>query len=215
LWKLRGVQVDPAAGEAVREQNQLRHRQTRLLNHGWTSDGRLWVAWRLPASTNSVVLGVPGAMLRYLSNRSFSAFAKDSGRASGNIAINDIGSSYAYSPFLRYEGTDENDTFVAEFDLPKSDVWLSKLLMTTCLSKIRASNKDIASAWSANLDCMDRKRLSDHAAELAGSGGFHELYRGLKQIEIFLVLSRIGAVDLYPFPRANHTARLKRDDIAP
>jgi hypothetical protein len=125
LWKRRGAQVDPAAVEAVREQNQLRHRQTRLLNHGWTSDGRLWVAWRLPASTNSVVLGVPGAVLRYLSNRSFSAFAKDSGRASGNIAINDIGSSYAYSPFLRYEGADENDTFVAEFGLPKSDVWLS------------------------------------------------------------------------------------------
>lgn len=125
LWKLRGVQVDPAAVEAVREQNQLRHRQTRLLNYGWTSDGKLWVAWRLPPSINSVVLGVPGAVLRYLANRSFSAFAKDSGRATGNISINDIGSSYGYSPFLRYKGADENDTFVAEFDLARSDVQLS------------------------------------------------------------------------------------------
>ena len=125
LWKLRGVQVDPAAIEAVREQNQLRPNQTRLLNYGWTSNGKLWVAWRLPPSINSVVLGVPRAVLRYLANRSFSAFAKDGGRATGNISINDIGSSYGYSPFLRYKGADENDTFVAEFDLAKSDVQLS------------------------------------------------------------------------------------------
>lgn len=58
-------------------------------------------------------------------------------------------------------------------------------------------------------------RRSDDAANLAGPGGFHELERGLKQFEILLVLSRFGAVDLYPFPRAGHTAGLKRDDVAP
>jgi hypothetical protein len=31
------------------------------------------------------------------------------------------------------------------------------------------------------------------------SGTFHKLKRGLKQIEILLVLSRLGAVNLYPF----------------
>lgn len=59
------------------------------------------------------------------------------------------------------------------------------------------------------------KRLSDEAADLAGSGAFHKLERGLKQLEILLVLSRLGAVDLYPFPGASHTAGLKRDDVAP
>ena len=56
---------------------------------------------------------------------------------------------------------------------------------------------------------------SDDAAKLAGPGGFHKIERGLKQLEVLLVLSRFGAVDLYPFPRASHTAGLKRDDVAP
>ena len=55
----------------------------------------------------------------------------------------------------------------------------------------------------------------DDAADLAGPGGFHELERSLKQFKILLVLSHIGAVDLYPFPSAGHTAGLKRDDVAP
>jgi hypothetical protein len=58
-------------------------------------------------------------------------------------------------------------------------------------------------------------RPSDDAANLAGPGGFHELERGLKQFEILFVPGRLGAVDLYPFPRAGHTAGLKRDDVAP
>ena len=57
-------------------------------------------------------------------------------------------------------------------------------------------------------------RLSDDAADLASPGGFHELERSLKQFEILLVLGRIGAVDLYPFPSAGHPAGLKRDDVA-
>ena len=51
--------------------------------------------------------------------------------------------------------------------------------------------------------------------DLAGPGGFHEFERGLKQFEILLVISRVGAVDLYPFPGAGHTTGLKRDDVAP
>jgi len=57
-------------------------------------------------------------------------------------------------------------------------------------------------------------RLADDAADLAGSGGFDELERSLKQFEILLVLSCIGAVDLYPFPGAGHAAGLKRDNVA-
>ena len=42
-----------------------------------------------------------------------------------------------------------------------------------------------------------------------------ELCRRLEQWEILLVVSRIGAVDLYPLPRARHPARLKRHDVIP
>ena len=77
-----------------------------------------------------------------------------------------------------------------------------------------ADDRTVA-AIPITVSSLDNKRLSDDDADLAGSGAFHKLDRGLKQLEILLVLSRLGAVDLYPFPGASHTARLKRDDVAP
>lgn len=53
------------------------------------------------------------------------------------------------------------------------------------------------------------------AADLAGPAAFHELDRGPKQLEIFLVLGRLGAIDLYPFSRTCHAAGLKRNDVVP
>ena len=125
LWKLRGVHVDPAVVEAVREHNQLRSRETRLLEYGWTPNGKLWIAWKLPGIVSGLVLGIPGAVRRYLCGRSFPVLAKDSGRTLGEISINEGGSSYGYGPFLRYAGADQSDTLLAEFDLAKSDVQLS------------------------------------------------------------------------------------------
>jgi Sigma-70, region 4 len=125
LWKLRGVRVDPAAVEAVREQNQLRTRQTRLLEYGWTPDGRLWIAWKLPGTLNTPVLSVPGAVRRYLCNRTFAAINKDVGKNIGQASVNEAGTSYGYGPFLRHAGADEGDTLLAEFDLAKAEVYLS------------------------------------------------------------------------------------------
>jgi hypothetical protein len=124
IWKLRGVRVDPAAVEALREQNELRPRETRLLEYGWTPEGRLWVAWRLPAVQSSIVLGIPGATRRYLSDRTFAAVAKETGRAYGNVSVNAQGSSYGYSPFLRSAGADEGDVLLAEFDISANMVHL-------------------------------------------------------------------------------------------
>jgi hypothetical protein len=125
LWKLRGVQVDPATIEAVRLQNQLRPRETRLLEYGWTKDGKLWVAWRLPSAKAGLVLNVPGGVRRYLSNRVFAAIANDSNRLFGQVSINDSGMSYGYGPIMRYLGADGGDTALAEFDLAKSSVQVS------------------------------------------------------------------------------------------
>jgi hypothetical protein len=57
--------------------------------------------------------------------------------------------------------------------------------------------------------------MSFQSEDLAAPGSFHELNRGLKQIEILLVLSRISAIYLYPFPGAGHAAGLKRNNVAP
>ncbi len=117
IWKLRGVRVDPAAVEALREQNQLRPREDRLLEFGWNPDGRLWVAWKIPRVAPGLVFGVPGAVRRYLANRTFMAKAKETGRDCGQVSINDQGSSYGYVTFLRYDGADSGDILLAEFDL--------------------------------------------------------------------------------------------------
>ena len=116
VWSLRGVQVDPAAVEAVRRANALRARERRLLDHGWTPDGLLWVAWRLPEILGSMVLSVPAAVVTYLGDREFEAtdeYEVDSGR----LRILETGHSFGYSPFLNRRGGDEGDILIAEFDL--------------------------------------------------------------------------------------------------
>ena len=50
---------------------------------------------------------------------------------------------------------------------------------------------------------------------LARTGAFDELHRLLKKWEILLVVGRIGAVDLYPFPSACDTTGLKWNDVVP
>src|SRR5262245_17117193 len=66
VWCLRGVHVDPAAVEAVREANALRQKEKRVLDHGWAPDGQLWLAARIPAAHDAanLVVSTPGA-IRY------------------------------------------------------------------------------------------------------------------------------------------------------
>jgi hypothetical protein len=121
VWSLRGVSVDPAAVEAVRKANALRPREKRVLDYGWTPDGQLWLAARLPASqqTANLLVGVPGPIRNYLSGRQFEA--RDEDRVvHGSIRVNDGGTSYGFGRFLRQRGADEGDILIAEFDLTKN-----------------------------------------------------------------------------------------------
>ena len=124
-WKLRGVHVDPAAVEALREANQLAPRERRILSFGWNTAGNLWIASKLPYSIASVVIGIPGTLKRYLLERSFHAVEKATGRPCGQVTINSQGSSFGYFPFLRRAGADAGDVLLAEFDLAKETVFLS------------------------------------------------------------------------------------------
>lgn len=124
-WKLRGVHVDPAAVEALREANQLAPRERRILSFGWNAVGNLWIAARLPYSIASVVIGIPGSLKRYLTDRSFQAVDKATGQSCGQVSINSQGSSFGYFPFLRRSGADAGDVLLAEFDLAREAVTLS------------------------------------------------------------------------------------------
>jgi Sigma-70, region 4 len=117
IWTLRGVRVDPAAVEALLQANALRQKEKRVLDHGWTAAGQLWVATRLPGTlSGAFIFGMPGAIKRYLAGRKFAA-KDDDGIEHGSVRINDEGSSYGFGPFLRQRGADEGDILIAEFDL--------------------------------------------------------------------------------------------------
>lgn len=124
-WKLRGVHVDPAALEALREANQTSPREKRVLSFGWTQSGSLWLASRLPYNLASVVIGVPGALRRYLESRSFAAFERTTGQSCGTLSINAEGTSYGYATFIRRSGADALDVLYSEFDLQRDTVQLS------------------------------------------------------------------------------------------
>jgi hypothetical protein len=121
IWSLRGVRVDPAAVEAVREANALREKEKRVLDHGWTPEGQLWLAARIPAAHDAahLVVSVPGSIRHYLSGRRFDAKDED-GVSHGTVRVNDEGTSYGFPPFLRQRGADEGDILIAEFDLTKN-----------------------------------------------------------------------------------------------
>lgn len=116
IWSLRGVQVDPAAIEAVREANAARVRERSVVDHGWTPEGNLWVAARLPYTIGSFVCGIPGAIRRLVAGREFPA-SDENGTGYGTIRVSDEGTSYGYGPFLSRRGADEDDILVVEFDL--------------------------------------------------------------------------------------------------
>ena len=126
IWKLRGVAVDPAAVEAVRMANQLKPREKRVLEHGWTDDGKLCIAARVPRlGKQSMVIGCPGAIQRYLIGQEFQCRTKEGNHKRGTVVINEKGTSYGYGPFIRRYGLDEDDILLAEFDLATNTVQLS------------------------------------------------------------------------------------------
>src|SRR5262245_33742495 len=100
---LRGVRVDPAAIEAVREANVARPRERRVMDHGWTCEGHLWVAVRVPYYTASFVFGMPGAIRRFVAGRDFPA-VDEKGTPYGTVRVSEEGTSHGYGAFLSGPG---------------------------------------------------------------------------------------------------------------
>lgn len=116
LWSVRGGEVDPVVVEAVRRTSVDRTKERRVLDHGWSNEGRLWAAARLPSIFSNFVFGIPSAIKEYVSARDFAA-VDESGNPCGKIAVTSDGVSYGYGSFLRRRGGDQDDILVVEFDL--------------------------------------------------------------------------------------------------
>lgn len=117
IWGLRGVYIDPVEVERMREELAMRPRVRRVLDYGWTPEGNLWLAVRLPKLYGgSYTQGIPAPILRYVAGRQFRATGED-GTQVGSIGVDDQGTSWGYAPFLSREGADEGDVLYIEFDL--------------------------------------------------------------------------------------------------
>jgi hypothetical protein len=116
MWSLRGTKVDAAAVEALREANAARPNERRIIDHGWTERGELWLAARLPEDASHFVLGIPSAIRRFVVGREFPA-TDENGLAAGTVRVNDEGTSYGYSPFLVRRGADADDILFITFRL--------------------------------------------------------------------------------------------------
>ena len=86
-----------------------------MLADGWTPDGDLWIAYRLP-SAHSLVIGIPRSIGSYLMDREFEALAVDGSNA-GTIVVSEELSSWGYGPYLSRRGADDGDVLIVTFDL--------------------------------------------------------------------------------------------------
>lgn len=116
MWSLRGVRVDPAAVEALREANATTPVRKRIIDHGWSKSGELWLAARLPEVPSNFVLGIPSAIRRFVVGREFPA-TDEHGLAAGTVRVNTEGMSYGYGPFLARRGADTDDILLICFRL--------------------------------------------------------------------------------------------------
>ena len=114
MWSLRGTRLDPAAIEALREANAARPFEKRIIDHGWSESGDLWLAARLPELPSTFVLGIPSVIRRFVAGREFPA-TDEHGMAAGTVRVNAEGTSYGYGPFMARRGADTDDILLISF----------------------------------------------------------------------------------------------------
>ncbi len=118
LWTLRGVEPDPLEVERLRRRKTPRRRQ--VDGWDWLPEGRLRIRVRL-SRTGSLVVGLPGAVKRYLLGRDFAAILPD-GTRTGTVRVDDEGTSWGYGPALRRSGARDGELMLLDFDLAGSTV---------------------------------------------------------------------------------------------
>lgn len=112
VYGLRGAQV--SAGE-VNALIPPRVRQQRLVDHGWTSDGRVWIAYKMSAiAVQAGVLSVPAA-LEDLLGGSYLLSSEDD-RPIGTLVVKG-NHMWGVGPFYRRWGVEEGDHVVVTVDI--------------------------------------------------------------------------------------------------
>lgn len=126
VWKIRGVRVDPTAVELVVQRVRDLPRNPRVMNYGWTEDGKIWIAVKTPHPPKSMVVGIPSSLRDFIGDRSFSAMLED-GSPCGTLTSKEQGTLYGFYTFARAVGLDEGDVVRMTFDLVRTNVVLEEV----------------------------------------------------------------------------------------
>jgi hypothetical protein len=112
VYGLRGARV--TAGE-VNALIPPRVRQQRLVDHGWTADGRVWIAYKMSAiAIQAGVLSVPAALEDFLSGSYL--LSSDDDRPIGTLVVKG-NHMWGVGPFYRRWGVEEGDHVVVTVDI--------------------------------------------------------------------------------------------------
>lgn len=112
VYGLRGARV--TAGE-VNALIPPRVRQQRLVDHGWTADGRVWIAYKMSATAvQAGVLSVPAALEEFLSGSYL--LSSDDDRPIGTLVVKG-NHMWGVGPFYRRWGVEEGDHVVVTVDI--------------------------------------------------------------------------------------------------
>ena len=114
LWTIRGHNPDPVVVESLlRSLDGPRYRQ--VLDYSWTDTGELRLLIELH-SVESIVVGIPSGVRRYVSDRSFNVYGP-TGQQVATVKVGADGASWGYGPFLSRSGAEVGDYLSVEFDL--------------------------------------------------------------------------------------------------
>jgi hypothetical protein len=113
VYGLRGAEIQPGIVESLKP---ARSRDTTVrLDHGWTADGRVWVAYRLSQSMlTSGVCSVPSGFKQHL-HGSFALVSSD-GTQIGRFTVGD-NSGWGLVSLFNRRGGEPGDILLLEFDL--------------------------------------------------------------------------------------------------
>lgn len=109
VYALRGGSVDPSRVAFLRSMTP--ERESSVQDHGWTSDGAIWIGYRVTAGlVKCSVMGVPQAVARLVGDRQFELYAEEGARV-GTLTIRG-GSAWGFREFIQRRGVEVDDTIV-------------------------------------------------------------------------------------------------------
>lgn len=112
VYGLRGARV--TAGE-VNSLIPPRVRQQRLVDHGWTAEGHVWIAYKMSAAAvQAGVLSVPAAIEDFVSGSYL--LSSDDDRPIGTLVVKG-NHMWGVGPFYRRWGVEEGDHVVVTIDI--------------------------------------------------------------------------------------------------